>query len=83
MENSIKVNQKQANIVIDNIKINVFVYELNVKAIFKVDLYQENGNFITSEYVEILGEDFINWEQDDFVINYILDKLNLTAINGN
>lgn len=80
MENNIKVVQKQTNISIDSIKINVFVYELNVKAIFKVDLYQENGNFITSEYIEISGQDFINWEQDDFVINYILDKLNLTKL---
>lgn len=80
MENNIKVIQKQTNISIDSIKINVFVYELNVKAIFKVDLYQENGNFITSEYIEISGQDFINWEQDDFVINYILDKLNLTKL---
>jgi hypothetical protein len=77
----IRVIQKPTNINIDSIKISVNTYEVNVRAVFKVDLHQENGNYISSEYVELIGEDFINWEQDDFLINFILNKLNLVKIN--
>jgi hypothetical protein len=79
MEN-IQVIQKATNIMIDNIKINIQTYEVNIRAVFKVDLYQSNGHYISSEYVELIGEDFINWEQDDFLIDFILNKLNLVKI---
>lgn len=79
MEN-IQVIQKSTNIMIDNIKINIQTYEVNVRAVFKVDLHQSNGHYITSEYIELAGQDFIDWEQDDFLINFILNKLNLVKI---
>lgn len=79
MEN-IQVVQKATNIMIDNIKINIQTYEVNIRAVFKVDLYQSNGYYISSEYVELSGQDFINWEQDDFLIDFILNKLNLVKI---
>ena len=80
MEN-IQVVQKATNIMIDNIKINIQTYEVNVRAVFKVDLYQSNGHYILSEYVELSGQDFIDWEQDDFLITFILNKINLVRIN--
>lgn len=51
-----------------------------MRAVVKVDLHQENGNYILSEYVELIGDDFINWEQDDFLINFILNHLNLVKL---
>ena len=78
---NIQVVQKETNITIDNIKINIQTYEVNIRAVFKVDLYQSNGHYISSEYVELIGEDFINWEQDDFLITFILNKLNLVKRN--
>lgn len=80
MEN-IQVIQKATNIMIDNIKINIQTYEVNIRAVFKVDLHQSNGHYISSEYVELIGEDFINWEQDDFLIDFILNKLNLVKMS--
>lgn len=73
----IRVVQKPTNINIDSIKISIHTYEVNVRAVVKVDLHQENGNYISSEYVELTGNDFINWEQDDFLINFVLNQLNL------
>ena len=78
---NIQVVQKSTNIMIDNIKINIQTYEVNIRAVFKVDLHQSNGHYISSEYVELIGEDFINWEQDDFLITFILNKLNLVKRN--
>lgn len=80
MEN-IQVVQKSTNIMIDNIKINIQTYEINVRAVFKVDLHQSNGHYILSEYIELAGQDFIDWEQDDFLITFILNKLNLVKRN--
>jgi hypothetical protein len=79
MEN-IQVVQKATNIMIDNIRINIQTYEVNIRAVFKVDLYQSNGHYIPSEYVELSGQDFIDWEQDNFLIDFILNKLNLVKI---
>ena len=78
---NIQVVQKSTNIMIDNIKINIQTYEVNIRAVFKVDLHQSNGHYISSEYVELSGQDFINWEQDDFLIDFILNKLNLVKRN--
>jgi len=79
MEN-IQVVQKPTNQMIDNIRINIQTYEVNIRAVFKVDLYESNGHYISSEYVELKGQDFIDWEQDNFLIDFILNKLNLVKI---
>jgi hypothetical protein len=79
MEN-IQVVQKPTNQMIDNIRINIQTYEVNIRAVFKLDLYESNGHYISSEYVELKGQDFISWEQDDFLIDFILNKLNLVKI---
>jgi len=77
---NIQVVQKATNIMIDNIKINIQTYEVNIRAVFKVDLHQSNGHYISSEYVELSGQDFIDWEQDNFLIDFILNNLNLVKI---
>lgn len=48
---------------------------------FPVKLLDANSNLISIEFVEVSGDDYINWGTDDsYVNNLILTKLGLTAL---
>ena len=58
----------------------VSIYEvvLFVKARLRVALY-DNGTFISVKDIDIEGEDYLQWPQDDnYIINYVCNKLGFT-----
>ncbi len=64
--------------IIKSISIILLNIELKKKAIFKVELNDTNNNCCKTEYITVENEDYLNWyNNDDYIVQYILNKLNL------
>jgi len=77
MEN-IPVETKSLNIV--SVKINV--YQLVLNQGFKAVVYQydENNKVVQSQEIEVVGEDYNSWMNDDDMIVLILSKCGLVPL---
>ena len=77
MEN-IPVETKSLNIV--SVKINV--YQLVLNEGFKAVVYQydENNKVVQSQEIEVVGEDYNSWMNDDDMIVLILSKCGLVPL---
>jgi hypothetical protein len=61
------------------IEINVMELVLNSHVIVAVSFKNSNGNLLKNEMVKIEGEEYAGWGSDDeYLINLVLTKLNLT-----
>lgn len=57
----------------------VMQVELSVKAVIAVSLYDENGNYFSSQTIVMEGDDYIAWGSDDSYVNrYIATQLGTT-----
>ena len=64
--------------VINNIQINILKIELFVGITLSVNLLS-NNRIIDSKIMNITGDEYNNWANDDtYIINLVLSKLNLT-----
>ena len=80
--NNIKVNINDYTFVqtsiINNIQINILKVELFKGMTLSVNLLS-NTKLIDSKIMSITGDEYSNWGNDDnYIINLVLDKLNLT-----
>jgi hypothetical protein len=80
--NTIKVNINDYNFVqtsvINNIKINIFKVELFKSMSLSVDLLN-NNKLINTKIMTISGDEYTKWGNDDnYIIDLVLSKLNLT-----
>jgi len=49
---------------------------LNTSARLSVRLYDKNNTIVNVQTMELIGEDYTNWGNDDnYVINYVVQKL--------
>lgn len=56
--------------------------ELGSSATFRVTLLDSDNKCISSKYVTLEGQDYLNWGTDDkYVLNYIAKTLGLTLIS--
>ena len=80
--NNIKVNVNDYTFVktsvINNIQINILKIELFKSITLSVNLLS-NTKIIDSQIMTISGDEYTNWSNDDnYIINLVLTKLNLT-----
>ena len=80
--NSIKVNVNDYNFVqtsvINNIQINILKIELFKSMTLSVNLFN-NAKIIDTQIMTITGDEYSNWGNDDnYIINLVMTKLNLT-----
>jgi hypothetical protein len=63
---------------ITSFTVSIYQVVLFVKARLTVALY-DNGTFISVKDIDIEGEDYLQWPQDDnYIINYVCNKLGFT-----
>ena len=63
---------------ITSFTVNVYQVVLFVKARLSIAFYN-NGTFISVKDIDIEGEDYLKWPQDDnYIINYVCNKLGFT-----
>jgi len=80
--NNIKVNINDYNFVktsvINNIQINILKIELFKGMTISVNLFS-NSKIVDTQIMNITGTEYTNWGNDDnYIINLVLTKLNLT-----
>ena len=72
--NFINIEPKQINLVAHKISVKVLYLELNSNAIIKVDLFSESNDLLQTNQFILDGEDYKNWYNDDFLIQYVCNK---------
>ncbi len=72
--NFINIEPKQINLVAHKISVKVLHLELNSNAIIKVESFSENNELLESKQFILDGYDYQNWNNDDFLIQYVCDK---------
>jgi len=62
--------------------IDIAQIELGSSATFRITLYDIDDKCVSSKYVTLEGQDYLNWGTDDkYVVNYIAKTLGLTLTN--
>ena len=72
--NFINIEPKEINLVAHKISVKVLYLELNSNAIIKVDLFSESNDLLQTNQFILDGEDYQNWYNDDFLIQYVCNK---------
>ena len=62
--------------IINNITIKVTNVILFTSAVIYVNLYQ-NKIIVDNKVLQLVGQDYINWVDDSYIVNYVLTALNL------
>ena len=74
--NFINIEPKDIIITATKIKIDVISLELNVSAIIRITLYDNNTKIVQTNMLILNGEDYQAWETDDDLLSIICDKYN-------
>ena len=77
----INLEEKQIILTAFKVEIQCINIDLNSSATINVKFYDSNNAIIHSEFLVIIKPDYESWTNDDWLINYILDKYELTQIN--
>ena len=72
--NLLNIEPKQINLEARKISIKVLYLELNNNAIIKVESFSQNDELIDTKQFDLNGSDYQNWNNDDFLIQYVCDK---------
>lgn len=74
---SINIVPQSANINITSFKVVSLSVVLYSHATISVDLYCETG-FLRNQILTMSGEEYDNWMTDDYLIDYVVEKLGFT-----
>jgi hypothetical protein len=74
--NFINIQPKDIVITATKIKIDVISLELNVSAIIRITLYDNNTKIVQTNMLILNGEDYQAWQTDDDLLSIICDKYN-------
>ena len=67
--------------IIHSIEIQIINLRLFEGVSVMVSLYDENNNIIENKMIDIVGNDYLNWSNDDsYLIDIVLNKLNLMKL---
>ena len=72
--NFLNIEPKQITLEAYKISIKVLYLELNNNAIIKVESFSQNNELIDTKQFDLNGSDYQNWNNDDFLIQYVCDK---------
>jgi len=66
---------------VTSFSVNVNNIVLFQSATLNVRLFDENNNYISTQLINISGEDYTNWGNDDtYIANYVAQNLGLQII---
>lgn len=74
--------QEVTTVTVASFKINVMSLELFKGAHLSIALFNSEMNVIGIKYIDIMGEDYEQWNNDDnYVINFVANKLGFVIQN--
>lgn len=76
----INIEQKTISLESTKIEIKILYIELNLNASIQVKFYSTESKLLNTEEFILNGEDYQNWNNDTYLINYVCDKYNLTLL---
>lgn len=82
-DNKTKIEPKEVAVInkITSITIQVSSIIFNLSALLLVSLYDENDKYISTVNMELTGDDYTNWgNNDDYLLQYVSQKLNITPL---
>lgn len=82
-DNKTKIQPKEVAVInnITSITIQVSSIILNTSAVLLVSLYDESDKYISTVNLDLKGEDYSNWGNDDiYLLDYVSNKLNIIPI---
>jgi hypothetical protein len=78
MNNYINIVPKVIEKLVHKIAIKILHLELNKNAIIKVESFSENNELLDTNNIFLDGADYQNWNNDDFLIQYVCNKYGFT-----
>lgn len=76
----INIQPKELILEAQQIGISILHIDLNVMAVVRVQLYSQDSKLIDSNEFILEGEDYQNWINDDYLIQYVCNKYGYTRI---
>ncbi len=73
----INIQPKQISLTATKIEIKVLHLELNQSAVVSVKLFNSDSKLLDSNDFILDGEDYDDWHDDDYLIDYVCTKYNL------
>lgn len=83
-DNKNKIEPKEVAVInkITSITIQVSSIIFNKSALLLVSLYDENDKYISTVNIDLAGDDYANWGNDDaYLLQYVSNKLNIVPIS--
>lgn len=80
---SVNIFPKEVSFIARKLKISVMNLELNQSAIIIVKVLDEVNKFISQEEFLLDGQDYADWNNDDWLINYVCNKYGYERENLN
>lgn len=77
MEQYINIQPKNIILISTKISINILSVELNTRAIIRVRFYSTDSKLLDTEEFVLEGNDYMSWQNDNYLINYVCEKYNL------
>ena len=66
---------------VSGIKINIIRMEIFTSATLMVEILNQTGNIIRNEIIELNGDDYNNWSNDDnYLYDFVSNKLGYNII---
>ena len=66
---------------VSGIKINIIRMEIFTSATLMVEILNQSGNIIRNEIIELNGDDYNNWSNDDnYLYDFVSNKLGYNII---
>lgn len=62
--------------IIFNIKLEVIELILFESCEFRIILFDEENNIIDVKFYKISGEEYVNWNNDEYIVSWIKNKIN-------
>lgn len=78
MNDYINIQDKQVIFTANKLQINVLYLELNNLATISVKLFSSDNKLLQSDDFILSGSDYLNWHDDDYLIEYVCDKYGYT-----
>jgi hypothetical protein len=78
MDQYINIEQKEICLSATKISIDVLLIELNIRAIIRVRFYSSDSKLLDTDEFVLDGDEYADWNNDDYLIDYVCDKYNIS-----
>ena len=78
----INIQPKEVSLIATKMIIKVIYIELNQSAVISVRLYNNDSKLLDSNEFTLSGEEYNDWHDDNYLIDYVCTKYGLTLQNN-